>query len=122
MDIVERINEVNKSSHWSCVCSLCEEAADEIEKLRAEVQELRAKSEWQPIETAPKNGTEILITDGVDIWTAVYLKSNIQNYSPFFAKSSDNLTLNVGAYWESEPDYIYKPTHWRPLPEAPEGE
>lgn len=38
----------------SCLCALCESAADEIERLRAAMT-------WQPMETAPQDGRPILM-------------------------------------------------------------
>jgi len=68
-------------------------------------------SEWQPIETAPKDGTRILLYqregDGMD----------------------DNRTVAEGAWGEWLPgeyewcmvqqDAWTAPTHWMPLPEPP---
>lgn len=69
-------------------------------------------AEWQPIETAPKDGTEIILCD----------------------------SLSYAGYWENDPNYWQEigwqeadsrqghfisrhpqsPTHWMPLPEPPE--
>jgi hypothetical protein len=79
------------------------EAADEIEALRAE--RLRSLAEWQPIETAPKDRTEVLIT-GIGFrgrrWMSVAKQINGRWYDD--SKHAGNLT-NV--------------THWQPLPEPP---
>ena len=60
-------------------------------------------TEWQPIETAPKDETRILM------------------YRTGYAESTA-----VGAYWPtweqwvSVPgSYTWKPTHWMPLPKPP---
>lgn len=62
-------------------------------------------SRWQPIETAPKNGTEILLAHGnsmwIDEWTMV-------NELDGFWMMCDQ--------WET-PEV---PTHWMPLPVLPE--
>jgi hypothetical protein len=80
-------------------------AADEIEALRAEVERLRALVDWQKIETAPKDGTEVLIT-GIGFrgrrWMSVAKQINGRWYDD--SKHAGNLT-NV--------------THWQPLPEPP---
>jgi hypothetical protein len=82
--------------------------------------------EWEPIETAPRDGTEIIVTDGRDVFTARYRISNCANDAPFFAVSADGEFFNRGTDWQFEPDYRW-PTHWMPLPapptdKQPEGE
>ena len=44
--------------YWSR--DYCDKAAAEIEALRAEVQRLQALTQWQPIETAPRDGSGFL--------------------------------------------------------------
>jgi hypothetical protein len=59
-------------------------------------------SQWQPIETAPKDGTLILAIDGLKM---------IARPSWYFAPSSQTFgwLKDNGRYW--------KPTHWQPMPE-----
>ncbi len=92
------------------------ESLKEIEKLRAEVQELRAKSEWQPIETAPKDGTSIMIyTDNCEYGFGL-VETISHSACAFYSKTKGYFISDA---WN---DINYKsPTHWRPLPEAPEG-
>ena len=59
---------------------------------------------WQPIETAPKDGSLVLITDGTYIEVA---KSYGYGWS-----SSDDLDFGYGN-WDS------RLTYWMPLPELP---
>jgi len=70
---------------------------------------------WQPIETAPKDGTAILVSNGRGVWVAKYkavFQSGYKPDSPWFC-----LMLNK--------DYIPgkfragAPTHWQPLPQPP---
>jgi len=65
-------------------------------------------SEWQPIETAPKDGTTLLVWDGIAITTAFF-----QTH-----KYGGNWELaNPGSYAE---DCEINATHWMYLPEPPE--
>ena len=56
-------------------------------------------SDWKPIETAPKDGTNILVYDGKYIRTATW----------------------EGDRWNSVDlqEFYYKITYWMPLPEPP---
>lgn len=82
----------------------------ELEKQIAELQamgpwervSLRRDSElapqWQPIETAPKDGTRILLWDGYMMYTG-------------------SKGLRTGG-WHSNGERVV-PTHWQPLPAPP---
>lgn len=66
-------------------------------------------SEWKPIETAPKDGTRVLLGRADEGWTTV----------GSFDDERDE-------WWESNTNWddfngapIY-PTHWQPLPEPPQ--
>lgn len=72
-------------------------------------------SEWQPIETAPKDGTTIpVIWDGVVRFARFDLRGG-----PF----DDNGMLTPGwvfvAYDGKPRARAFEPTHWLPLPEPP---
>jgi hypothetical protein len=58
--------------------------------------------EWQPIETAPKNGEHILVFAG--------------NYQYVMRMGSFGFHLITSPATILPP---YKPTHWMPLPEPP---
>ncbi len=72
--------------------------------------------EWQPIESAPKDGTEILLLKEIQ-WT--------------FGDTKDSRIGKgnwIGAYWFEEKTEIWRsrcdtwlddPTHWMPLPDGP---
>ncbi len=67
-------------------------------------------TDWQPIETAPKDGTDILVCEpgyvmAIVSWHPVKTKKAAR-YPGYWA----NL---LGSNW-------YYPTHWMPLPEQPE--
>lgn len=62
----------------------------------------RARDDWQPIETAPKDGTRVLVWH--PYWNAA---STAQWY---------------GTDWRIVYDlkpFVSQPTHWRPLPAPP---
>jgi Protein of unknown function (DUF551) len=83
--------------------------------------------DWQPIETAPKDGTLVLVCNTLDngtitsidgkIAVARYayhldgLEESIWEYGTYY---SENSTGNQGAY-------LISATHWMPLPEPPKG-
>lgn len=77
-------------------------------------------NEWQPIETAPRDGTFIILCGG-----------KRDNYSPIEQENSPvvgrwqkwpnpDSCCWVYAFWDSDwrSEYI-NPTHWMPLPEPP---
>ena len=81
-------------------------------------------SEWQPIETAPKDGAAVLLylpdaytmcglTDGIIIghWSAADLPADAPEHSD---DAWFHVSQTGGFYCDIEP------THWMPLPEPPE--
>lgn len=70
---------------------------------------------WQPIETAPMDGTEI------DVWCPSNAEGDDGGY-----RVSDVWWSDVGNKWRVRGDeaiaWIHCPTHWMPLPARPEGE
>lgn len=65
--------------------------------------------DWQSIETAPKDGSKILLAD----------------YSGFAARGTDGVWICSGrwlspeGYWWDGIERLYTPTHWQPLPTPP---
>ena len=77
--------------------------------------------EWQPIETAPKDGTSVLLCQAFDA-----------DGKPIRDKAW-GLFVQVAAWWDeqewivycstpSEPSLHFDPTHWQPLPAPPQTE
>lgn len=67
---------------------------------------------WQPIETAPKDGTRILVVGNG------WKYPNILWWSAIHKEWIDNILDEHYRF----PDHVawgYIPTHWMPLPEAP---
>lgn len=71
-------------------------------------------SEWKPIETAPKDGTEILLLE--------YLSEDdygsVDRGCWGFVETSDYNGEKIYD-WLSNYGHIEEPTHWMPLPEPP---
>lgn len=84
-----------------CLC----QAADKIE-------ELEAKTQWQPIETAPLDGTWIWLTDGDNVEPA-YWGDSYFNSDPDFIQYAHRSEC---AYPELKVPYV----GWMPLPEPPQ--
>lgn len=83
-----------------------EELEVKVEGLKREVDRLRALNEWQPIETAPRDGTQIITWDpGTGIGTTCYRVGPNQN---------------CWVAWETG-ECIEPPTRWQPPPNPPEA-
>ncbi len=80
-------------------------------------------SAWQPIETAPKDGTRILMADGKLFTAGRWAKSiwtpggRWSTDYPIAFLEDDEETVNHDGGFDNEVDH---PTHWMPLPEPPE--
>jgi hypothetical protein len=74
------------------------------------------KGKWEPIETAPKDGTDILVYNGD--WGGKYITANKIGVASW----SQQVLPNGKSGWIASDDegvMMYKPTHWMPLPEEP---
>lgn len=72
-----------------------------------------AAPDWQPIETAPKDGTLIVLGARKGVWLGKYLPQYQSGYVPDNPWSS--MLMNHDHMGERRP----RPTHWMPLPVAP---
>lgn len=83
-------------------------------KIRTLERELAQSREgWQPIETAPKDGTAIIVSNDCGSWVAKYwaiYQSGYKADSPWFSLmlNHDHMPRGGGL-----------PTHWQPLPNPP---
>ena len=115
--LVERLRDCVKvtfSAGLHGVESDCREAADELDRQRAEIERLtRLASDWQPIETAPR-GPECLFL--------IAPKSEEETWAdtsgrPITAHGEPHIVMGPYGQWGS----LWKATHWMPLPRAPRG-
>lgn len=69
--------------------------------------------EWQPISTAPRDGTHILIAFGQDGVSSAMYTRNLDDAHPwkFMDRQQDGVPIFNGAR-----DDQYGPSHWMPLP------
>jgi len=85
-----------------------------IAELETEVARLKAGRGWQPIETAPKDGTLILVSFGAKGVRAVYWEDDLwcvddDKHGPYPLRGYSYSTFTA-------------PTHWMPMPEKPSEE
>lgn len=78
-------------------------------------------AEWLPIETAPKDGTEVLIIGGTYEYKYIDDQEALPLKSPRLAKFNENVWEL--SYTENKLWYATKawPKHWMPLPPPPEA-
>jgi len=70
---------------------------------------------WQPIETAPKDGTKLLLCSNVN--------GNYGSFAPCeWSKAGDISSEGFWLWWQASPEYLTEihATHWQPLPEPPQ--
>lgn len=76
--------------------------------------------EWQPIESAPRDGTAVLITDGTVRYDAeCFPDERIFEGVTIGIWSSYEAAWHGGYGSEYDAVYWHYPTHWRPLPAPP---
>jgi hypothetical protein len=76
-------------------------------------------NEWQPIESAPKDGTDLIgYIPLTDYWSGVM---GIRWVKPYTKKMIDGLEITFVGYWckSVNAQSVCKPTHWIPLPKPP---
>jgi hypothetical protein len=69
--------------------------------------------EWQPIETAPKDGTAVLL------WIAgrQRVAIGLWNTQEYLKRPKPHWDWSASSYT----NHLYAPSHWLPLPAPPEG-
>jgi hypothetical protein len=110
-ELIERLREEwlqKATSSFTCQeCGIQANFIDEIENaLDAKDKRIEALEAggWQPIETAPKDGTEIL---------------GIQYHGRFSDPGIVRWDDSDQEWWDMDADQYGFPTHWQPLPATP---
>lgn len=79
-------------------------------------------TQWQPIETAPKDGTELLVYGGEYHYTPFRRALGALNFQVIASWNSRRKRWCVpGTAHKHAPDDWVTPTHWMSLPEPPKG-
>ena len=69
-------------------------------------------NEWQPIETAPKDGTWILVYKPFNLYGFDDSEWYVDKYIVRWADECWNISMD---------DIVVYPTHWMPLPNPPKN-
>lgn len=89
---------------------------------RAGLASQAQQSQWMPIETAPRDGTVIIVWDG---YTGFGSTVGAAYWSKEVLYREDLCILDEPAGWRWSSDNskngMARATHWMPLPPAPEG-
>ena len=110
----ERAIELSKLMLWED--DDCKDAAAELRRLVAENESLRKDAGWRPIETAPKDGTLLLLWEEYDT-------------EPFVGSYGlDGVWYASTTYYNTDGDACVVDTvcsdavtHWMPLPPPPDA-
>jgi len=98
-DAESRLAEFEQDNHMQDI---------EIQKLEAELAALKATQEWRGMESAPKDGTFVLVID-----------SEYGDHSGAFVAQYSQHSFS-GCWLTSHTPHVVRPTHWLPLPTPPQ--
>lgn len=85
-------------------------AADEITSLRTELAAMRERVEWQPIETAPRDGTRVLVRNDRGVFAASWFTEDECEDAHFDGWFIDDGKFNLRTIRGNAV------THWLPIP------
>lgn len=112
------------------ICRICLTGLDRLRQRTSsddsyykEIRKDNEMSEWLDIETAPRDGTWILLIGGrtdEDFYSDQYAnESNRPVTARWFNEGQPDEDWGV-SFWDGDWRTYYKnPTHWQPLPEPP---
>jgi hypothetical protein len=102
------------SKPCSVICEYCERSAKDA-------LEAAERARWQPIETAPKDGTPILVIRAGDDDPMEIAEWCVREHA-HFEERPDGLYERVqdppSEFWNGN---AHRATHWQPLPSHPES-
>ncbi len=104
------VDDGSRFDEWKGYRNRAEAAIRALDAVRAG----NADAGWQPIETAPKDGTPILlIISGRELHVDEDTPCGIGRWKPDFW-GENNWCMDSGDFWPGA-------THWMPLPTPPKG-
>ena len=102
---------VDPMTALECCTAILKDAKADNARLKAELEHIQAELQrlttWQPIETAPRDGTAILGCQGWCIEVTAYHKGT----KPYHRKEAWVVANDDEGYAQD-----FQPTHWMPLP------
>ena len=102
------------SSFTDCVIEFADYLIDaresELDRLRARLMMI-----WHPIETIPRDGTAILITDGKRVGCAVFVNERF-----CWADGNGEAIWSGDSEYGGFDDVGWEISHWMPLPDPPQ--
>jgi len=82
---------------------------------RAKSEKIKLEEKWRPIESAPKDGTHVLLFWNDEVLTGHWWPRGKVQYGAKGNWTKDRFGLGSTAHWSA-------PTHWQPLPKPPAEE
>ena len=103
-----------KANHWE---ETCHAQAETLSKAESDCTKLLKENQWQPMDSVPKDGTEILLK--VEFRANISGKCLVGHYMPEGSYCDEHPPIAEGWYfWNGYMfDKASKPTHWMKLPD-----
>lgn len=98
--------EIAEGDQWAS-CSLT--VRNEYRRMARAAIEAIPLPQWQAIETAPRDGTEILLGSAPDQWICL----------GFYETDGDRGWYRDGSHWTDADSDSVNPTHWKTRPAPP---
>lgn len=101
-------------AHYECAVRELAASRERFDKAAAAF-EREARMRWQPIETAPKEGSYVLVCNGHGVWVARFKDVYQSGWKP--SSPWQSMMLNHDHIPSAKRNG--NPTHWMPLPTPP---